>query len=107
MAAATTEGPQSMIESKIGRPAMKQPSFNWEADDKYSGLKNFRLEVNNMISSYNTPHAEQLVIVKNWLGRKGLQFIKLLMSHSDVGFHCSQVNWGNTSHLHWAWSAGF
>ena len=29
------------------------------------------------------------------------------MLHSGIGFHCSQVHWGNTSHLHWAWSAGF
>ena len=55
-AAATAERPQSTLGHKIGRPAMKQLSFNWEADDKYSKLKNFRLEVNNIISSYNTPH---------------------------------------------------
>ena len=40
MAAATAERQQSVAGSKIGRPAMKQPSFNWEADDKYSELKN-------------------------------------------------------------------
>ena len=38
MAAATTERPQNMVGPKIGRPVMKQPSFNWEADDKYNGL---------------------------------------------------------------------
>ena len=27
--------------------------------------------------------------------------------HSDVEFHCPQVHWGNTSHLCWAWLAGF
>ena len=63
MAAVTAVRPQSVMGPKIGRHAMKQPSFNWEADDKYSNLKNFRLEVNNIISSYNTPHAEQLAIV--------------------------------------------
>ena len=41
MAAATAERPQSAVGPKIGRPAMKQPSFNWEADDKYNELKNF------------------------------------------------------------------
>ena len=79
MVAVTAERPQSMAGPKTGRPAMKQPSFKWEADDKYSRLKNFRLEVNNIITSYNTPHAELLAIVKNWLGRKGLQFIESLM----------------------------
>ena len=43
---------------------------------------NFRLEVNNIISLYNTPQVEQLVIVKNGLGRKGLQFIESL-THAE------------------------
>ena len=53
MAAATAERIQSAVGPKIGRPAMKQQSFNWEADDKYSKLKNFRLDVNNIILLYN------------------------------------------------------
>ena len=40
MAAAAAERPQSMVGPKIGRPAGKQPSFNREAGDKYSKLKN-------------------------------------------------------------------
>ena len=67
MATATTERPQSVEGPQIGRPAMKQPSFTWEAEDKYSELKNFRLEVNNILASYNMTHVEQLAIVKNWL----------------------------------------
>ena len=78
MAAAMAESPQSIAPPKLGRPAMKQPSFNWEADDKYNELKTFRLEVSNIPTMYNTPQEEQLVMVKNWLGRKGLQFIELL-----------------------------
>ena len=39
MAAAVAERPQSMTGPKIGGPAMKQPTFNWEADDKYSKPK--------------------------------------------------------------------
>ena len=39
MAAAVAERPQSIAGPKLGRPAMKQPSSNWEADDKYSELK--------------------------------------------------------------------
>ena len=38
MAAATAERPQSKAGPKIGGPSMKQSSFNWEADDKYSEL---------------------------------------------------------------------
>ena len=39
MAAATAERPQSMTGPKIGRPAMNQPTFNWETEDKYSDLR--------------------------------------------------------------------
>ena len=78
MAAAMAERPQSVAGPKMGRPAMKQPSFNWEADNKYSELKAFRLEVSNILTMYNTPQTEQLAIIKNWLGRKHLQFIESL-----------------------------
>ena len=73
MAAATKERPQSVARPKIGGPAMKQPIFYSETDNKYTELKTFRLEVNNILSTYNTPQAEELAMVKNWLGRKGLQ----------------------------------
>ena len=43
MTAATAEKPQSAVGPKIGKPAMKQPSFNWEADDKYSKLKKLQV----------------------------------------------------------------
>ena len=39
MAEATAEKPQSMAGPKTGRPAMKQQSFNWETDNKYSKPK--------------------------------------------------------------------
>ena len=72
MAAAAAERPQSVAEHKIGGPVMKQPTFNWETYYKYSKLKTFRLEVNNILTTYNTPQIEQLAMVKSWLGRKGL-----------------------------------
>ena len=43
----------------LGRPLMKQPTFNWKAEDKYNELKNFRLEVNNIFKLYNMPQTEQ------------------------------------------------
>ena len=57
---------------------MKQSNFNWEAEYKYNKLKHFRLEVNNIFKSYNTPQAEELAIRKKCLDRKGLQFIESL-----------------------------
>ena len=61
---------------KIGGLTMRQPTFDWNAEDKYSELKTFRLEVNNFLSRYNTPQTDKLAVVKNWLGRKGLQYLE-------------------------------
>ena len=41
--------------------------------------KQFRLESSNILTTYNTLQAEQLAMVKNWLGRKYLQFIESLL----------------------------
>ena len=65
---------------KIGSPTMKQPTFNWNAEDKNSELKTFRLEFNNVLSTYNTPQTDKLALVKNWLGRKSLQYLEALMT---------------------------
>ena len=61
---------------KIGSPVLKQPHFNWDAADKYSEWKNFILEVENVLSTYNTPEHDKLAIVQNWFGRKGLHYIE-------------------------------
>ena len=76
VAATSAEWPQGMAGTQIGRPSMKQPTFNWEMEDKYSKLKTFRLEVNNILSTYYMILTEQLAILKNWLGRKELQFLE-------------------------------
>ena len=65
---------------KIGGPTMKQLMFDWNAQDKYSGLKTFRLEVNNILSTHHTPQTDKLALVKNRLGRKGLQYLETLMT---------------------------
>ena len=36
--------------------------------------------MNNILSTYNTPQADKLALVKNWLGRKGLQYLETLMT---------------------------
>ena len=60
MAEAWVERTQNAVGPKLGGPAMKQATFDWEAPDKYSELKTFRLEVNNVLSTHSTPEA------KNW-----------------------------------------
>ena len=82
MAEATRIASQTMVEAqvermhdrsgpKLGCPIMKQPTFDWNVQDKYS-------EVNDMLSTYNTPQMDKLALVTNWLGRKGLQYLEML-----------------------------
>ena len=49
MSEAQAERAENTAGPKLGSPMMKQPTFNWEAPDKYSKLKTFRLEVNNIL----------------------------------------------------------
>ena len=51
IAAATIERTQGTTGPRIGGSTMKQPNFNWEAEDKHNELKTFRLEVNNILST--------------------------------------------------------
>ena len=67
-----------MAGSTISGPIMKQPTFDWDAEDKYSELKIFSQEVHNILSTYNTLQADKLALVKNCLGRKGLQYLQTL-----------------------------
>ena len=78
MAEAVVEWPQAMAGPKVGSPTMKQPKFNWDSEDKCNELKTFKLKVNNILSTYNNLQVEQLAMVKNWLERKGLQFLETL-----------------------------
>ena len=54
----------------------------------YTELKTFKLEVNHVLSTYSTPEAEKLAVVKNGLGRKGLHFLKMLMPPKEKHAIC-------------------
>ena len=55
---------QNATGAKLGSPALKHPTFDWEAPDKYTELKTFKLEVSNVLSTYGMLEAEKLVVVK-------------------------------------------
>ena len=89
VAEATRVAIQTMVESqaqgmpstsgpKPGNPILKQPNFSCEASDKYTEWKAFILEVRNMLSTYNAQEIDKIVMVKDWLGRKGLHYIESL-----------------------------
>ena len=69
---------------------MKQPTFDWDTDNKCSELKTSRLEVNNILSTYNTPQTDKLAFVKNWWGRKDLQYLETL---TTTGKERLAINW--------------
>ena len=64
----------------LGSPVLKQPTFDWEAEDKYTEWKVFILEVRNALATYNSQEPDKIAMVKNWLGRKGLHCIQTLMA---------------------------
>ena len=57
---------------------MKQPTFTWDTEDNYNELKNFRIEVYNVFKLNDMPDRETTSVIKNWLGRKGLQLLETL-----------------------------
>ena len=36
---------------KLGKPSLKQLTFHWRLTDKYTVLRNFKLEVNNIFQT--------------------------------------------------------
>ena len=50
---------------KLCSPTLKQPSFNWEATEKYTEWKAFILEVRNVLSTYNAHETDKIAMVKN------------------------------------------
>ena len=55
--------------------------FNCKAQDKYSELKTFWLEVNNILSTHNTSQADKLELVKIGWGGEDYNIAKV---HTSV-----------------------
>ena len=62
---------QTMATAGIGRqenpgtkimswPILKQPMFNWKAENKYEELPDFKLAVSNMLQNYNLGQTESI-----------------------------------------------
>ena len=54
-----SQRPENQQGSKLGGPALRQPQFNWEANDKYTKWKAFILEVRNVLSTYKAQDQKQ------------------------------------------------
>ena len=77
MAAAGTSRPD-YVRPKMSGPIMKQPTFDWSSKDKYAELRNFKLEIGNMLQNFNLGPKERVLVIKNWPGREGPQLIAIL-----------------------------
>ena len=44
---------QENAEPRMSGPIMKEPTFDQNTKDKYAELRNFKLEVSNMLQSFN------------------------------------------------------
>ena len=49
---------------KLAGSTPKQPTFNWEAQDKYTEWKAFILDVRNVLSTYNAQEPDKIAMVK-------------------------------------------
>ena len=63
---------------KIGGPSMRKQTFSWSSTDKYTELRNFRMEVKNMFQNCNVNQAERVPIINCWLDRQGLKLLETL-----------------------------
>ena len=57
---------------------MSLPALNWKVPDRYLELLNFEMEVENVLQAeaYDLVDVENVLVIKNWLGREGLQSIQ-------------------------------
>ena len=66
-------GRTEYVGPRISGTIMKQPTCDWTIKDKYAELRKFKLEVKNILQNFNMSQAKRASIMKNWLGRQGLQ----------------------------------
>ena len=64
---------------------MKQPTFDWGAKEKYAELRSFELEVKIMPQNFHLNQTERVSIIKNCLGRQGLQLLETIMQTEQKG----------------------
>ena len=76
-------------------------------------LRNIRLEVGNILQSYNVNNTEKITIIKKWLGRQGLQFTETLTQAKQelcntvhglfhtlkINCTCNIMKWQNPSNI--------
>ena len=67
------------ISTTTSGPALKQPTFNWEVQEKCNELLNFEMQIKDifMTKSYDISDSERVPVVMNWLEYEGLYFLNI------------------------------
>ena len=73
-----------------GGPIMTQPLSNWKAGRQVQWTQKLQARGKIIFKSYNKPQAEQMDIIKNRLGRKGLHFLESLTWVEQEGWNTTE-----------------
>ena len=86
MGAAGTSREDS-AEPRMSGPIMKEPTFDQSTKDKYAELRNHKLEVSNMLQSFNLGQTERVFAIKNWQDKEGLQLTATLAQEDQEAYN--------------------
>ena len=86
MAAAGTSR-QDNTEPRMSELIMKEPTFDQSTKDKYAELRNLKLEVSNMLLSFDLGQTERAFVIKNWQDREGLQLTATLTQEEQETYN--------------------
>ena len=78
---------QDSAEPRMSGPIMKEPTFDQSTKDKYAELRNLKLEVSNMLQSFNLGQTERAFVIKNWQDREGLQLTATLTQEEQEAYN--------------------
>ena len=78
---------QDSAEPRMSGPIMKGPTFDQSTKDKYAELRNLKLEVSNMLQSFNLGQTERAFVIKNWQDRAGLQLAATLTQDEQEAYN--------------------
>ena len=82
-------------------PALKQPTFNWKAQDKYNKVLDFEMRVNVLFrtKSFNICNSGRVPVIINWLGCEGIQFRQTLLGDEQEVCMSSAVKQNKLEHF--------
>ena len=78
---------QDSVAPRMKGAIMKEPTFHQSTKDRYAELRNLKLEVSNMLQSFNLGQTEREFVIKNWQDREGLQLTATLTQEEQEAYN--------------------